>query len=76
MEWGILGRDGAGVKYEPATFYTKLHICQGILYVICEEIDNVYTGKILGNICMQKENHLNVNSLAGNLQMMRNYCKP
>jgi len=70
----MLGRDGAGVKYEPATFYIKLHtVCWETLHVVCEQVDNVYRGEMLGNLHIQKENHVNMNSVARKLQTIRNY---
>jgi uncharacterized protein len=72
----MLGRGGAGVNCEPATFYIKLHIiCQETLHVVCKQVDNVYRVEILDNLCIHKENHVNMNSVARKWQIMRNYCQ-
>jgi len=72
----MLDRDGAGVKCEPAIFYIALHVtCQETLHVVCKQVDNVYRGETLGNFCIQKENHVNMNSVARKLQIMKNYCQ-
>jgi hypothetical protein len=72
----MLGGDGAGVKCEPATFHIVLQIIhQETLHVFCKQVDNVYRGESLGNFCIQKENHGNMNSVAIKLEMMSNYCQ-
>jgi len=64
----MLGRDRAVVKCEPTTFYIKMHIIhQETLHVVCKQVDNVYRGEILGNPCIQKENHVNMNNVARKL---------
>lgn len=45
MDAGQTGRDGAGVKCEPATFYIKLHIIrQETLHVLINNL-TMYTGE-------------------------------